>query len=105
MPLPSRAGAEAHPLQSTASAGVLTVLDAQHDVSEVEPSLLLAEGLLTGHLHDRPVGKRDSSSVLCSMAVTPLAAGVCSPSPRPSTEGQAPKRLWVPVTQDGGVST
>lgn len=81
---------------------VLTVLDAQDDVSEVEPRLLLAEGLLTGHLHDRPVGNRDSNSVLSTGAPTPLAGGVCSPS-CPSTEGQPPKGSGA-VTQEGGVS-
>lgn len=40
---------------------VLTVLDAQDDVSEVEPRLVLAEGLLAGHLHHRPVGRREGS--------------------------------------------
>lgn len=40
---------------------VLTVLDAQDDVSEVEPGLVLAEGLLAGHLHHRPVGRREGS--------------------------------------------
>ena len=40
---------------------VLTVLNAQDDVSEVEPCLLLAEGLLTWYLHDRPVRKSESN--------------------------------------------
>jgi len=39
---------------------VLTVLNAQDDVSEVEPSLLLAEGLVTWYLHDRPVQKKSN---------------------------------------------
>lgn len=90
-------------MQSSAGAGVLTVFDAQDDVSEVEPSLLLAEGLLTGHLHHRPVGKRDSSSELCTRALTPLLGECVLHHHVPAQRARLPKGFgcWA---QDGGVS-
>lgn len=36
----------------------LTVLEAQDDVPQVEASLLLRQGLVAGHFHDRPMGRR-----------------------------------------------
>lgn len=40
---------------------VLTVLNAQNNVSEVEPGLILTEWLVTWYLHDSPVKKEESN--------------------------------------------
>lgn len=42
---------------SGAGSPLLTVLKTQDDVPQVETSLLLGEGLVTGHFHDRPMGR------------------------------------------------
>lgn len=80
---------------------VLTVLDAQDDVSEVEPGLVLAEGLLAGHLHHRPVGRREGK-------VSPLQNGsnthcwgfrLILHHFGPSSEGWAPSRSRIKVQE------
>lgn len=40
-----------------AGSPLLTVLKTQDDVPQVETSLLLGEGLVAGHFHDRPMGR------------------------------------------------
>lgn len=49
---------------------VLTVLNAQNNVSEVEPGLILTEWLVTWYLHDSPVKKEESNWILSKMAAT-----------------------------------
>lgn len=81
------------PLTSAPWAGcpALTVLEAQDDVPQVEASLLLREGLVTGHFHDGPMEKDAGGAFSRNQGTRPF---------RRSGRPGKPVPTWVPRTQD-----